>query len=89
MALREPSSNAPMSALVAVPPAAITLVAENCDAPVNTNSDIAIALGTLPPALTHNTPKEMAKTNTAKPSASAGPTIPSYDVLSLLSYDTR
>ena len=77
MALRDPSSNAPTTALAAVPPAAITLTAENCDAPVNTNSDMAIAFGTLPPAFTHNTPNEMAKMKTAKPKATAGPTMPS------------
>ena len=50
--LRAASTIAPPSADAVVPPAAITLTALSCEAPVNTSSDITHAWATDPPAAT-------------------------------------
>ena len=65
--LRAASTNAPPSAEAAVPPAPTTLTAENCEAPVNTNNDIAQVCATEAPALTAPTPNDTANTPTAAP----------------------
>ena len=57
--LRAASSSAGASAAAADPPAAITPTVANCDAPVNTSSDIAQVWAGLRPAATDSTPKEM------------------------------
>ena len=54
--LRAASSIAPPRAAPVVPPAATTLTALNCEAPVNTSSDITQAWATEPPAATAPTP---------------------------------
>ena len=64
---RAASNNAPPSAEPTDPPPAITATALNCDAPVNTSSDIAHVWNTVAPADTAATPNEIAKTPTAKP----------------------
>ena len=66
--LRAASSSAPPSADAVEPPAAITLTAENCVAPVNTSNEIAHACTTDAPALTAPTPNEMPNTPTASAS---------------------
>jgi hypothetical protein len=63
--LRAASSAAPPNAAAIDPPAPTTLIAENCEAPVKTNSDSAQVCITLAPALTDATPNERAKTPTA------------------------
>ena len=64
---RAASKTAPPNAAIIEPPAPTTLIAENCDAPVNTNSDNAHVCHTLAPALTDATPNDNAKMPTAPP----------------------
>ena len=59
---------APPSAAAVVPPAAMTLTALNCEAPVNTSSDMAQAWATDPPADTAPTPNATPNTPTTAPS---------------------
>ncbi len=66
--LRAASTMALLNADPVVPPLSITLTAVNCDAPVNTNNDIAQACRTEPPADTAPTPNTMPNTPTTAPS---------------------
>ncbi len=50
-----------------LPPAAITLTADSCDAPVKVSSERAHAWATDAPAATAPTPKEMPNTPIARP----------------------
>jgi hypothetical protein len=63
--LRAANNNAPPNAEPNDPPAPMTLMAENCDAPVNTNNDNAHVCHTLAPAATEPTPNEKPNTPTA------------------------
>ena len=65
--LRAANSAAPPNADAAEPPAPSTLTAENCEAPVNTSSDITHAWATDAPAETAVTPNDTANTPTAMP----------------------
>ncbi len=53
-----------------LPPPARTPTAANCDAPVNTRSEMAMAWGTVSPLATASTPNETPTRPTATPSAS-------------------
>ena len=73
--LRAASSAAPPNADAAEPPAPMTLTAENCDAPVNTSSDIDARLGDRGAGADATRPRTtMANTPTAKPSVTHAPT---------------
>ena len=69
-ALRPDNNTAPPKALANVPPDAITLTADICDAPVKMSADIAHACNTLAPAEMASTPKEAPKITKATPIAS-------------------
>ena len=58
MPLRAASISAGATAATALPPPAITPTKANCDAPVKTSSDSAIAWATLAPAATASTPND-------------------------------
>ena len=56
--MRAASISAGATAAAAPPPPAITPTNANCEAPVNTSSDSAIAWATLAPAATASTPND-------------------------------
>lgn len=66
--MRAASSSALAIAAAVDPPEPITPTTANCDAPVNTSSDMTIAWAGVSPLATANTPKEMPNTPMAKPS---------------------
>ena len=69
--MRAASSSALASAAAGDPPPSITPIAANCDAPVNTSSDMAQAWSTERPDAVASTPNDTPNTPTASPSVTA------------------
>src|SRR4029079_1457008 len=65
--LRAASTSAPLTADAGLPPAPMTVTAENCVAPVKINNDIAHACAMDDPALMAPTPKVKPNAPTATP----------------------